>query len=356
MKKKLIIIFVLIVAIIGGLYLVSNSTKTEEVANTYIVETKDMVLSYLNEGKVESEKTISVYSSTSGKVKKIYKRVWDSVKKGDILLEIDKSSIDTLETNIEKTKLQLQALTKTYEINKELYQNGLVSKNSLEKIQDEVKIAKLEYDKLLRDKNKVELEVKTPISGIITYINADENYTIDLSKALFTISDTDNLKVVISLPNTKVKNLKIGDIAKVTSSSLPNGEELTGRITSIEKISSINSQYNDSETNIIVKLENNSTLKPGDLVDVNIIYEEKENQIYVPLNYINSEIDGKIYVYIINKKNEVEKRNIEILNDDGQNYYVKSGLAVGDELLDNSSLKYKEGDKIKKHIEEKVEK
>lgn len=348
MKKKIkIILLILLILLVGAGIFVSKFKKTEiKIPEIYTVEKEDMEFTYSLEGEVESKKTISVYSTTNGKVKNIYYRLWDSVKKGDVLLELDNSALDSINKTIDVTSIRVNDLKEKYELNKKLYDNGMIAESTLKDSYNQYKIEKIELDNLVREKNKIELSVKTPISGIITELNADSNYTIDQSKPLFKISDTDNLKVVVSLTNDKVKNLRMGNGVEITSNAIIDNQTIYGEVSTIEKISYTDQETGDAVTRINIEIGENLNLKPGDKVLAKIYYENLRDVMVVPVNYVLSDIDGKSYVYIINSENTVEKRFVELGLNDGSKYEVKSGLNKGDRVLNNSEGLFKEGEKI----------
>lgn len=344
-KLKIIIIGVVILILLNFAFKMFTNKSTPFNAEIYTITKSDYNFSYTTDGIVNSDKQMSVYSTTSGKVKKVYYRLWDSVEKGDVLLDIEESSISNITSNEKLLKLRLESLQKKYSLNQELYKNGLISQMELEASKLNYEEGKIAYNQAVDSKNKIELKVKAPISGVITELNADDKYTIDNTKALFKISDTENLKIVVSLSNSKIKNLEVGNKAYITSNSLKNNEQLEGHITSIEKVSTIDSQFNESVTKAIIKLNNNSILKPGDIVSVNIIYKSLDKSILLPIKYLSTDQEGNTIVYLV-KDGIVKKQFIKLGITDGLNYEVLDGLSEGDNVLNNSLNMYKEGDKI----------
>ena len=163
---------------------------------------------------------------------------------------------------------------------------------------------------------------------------------------MYKIADTENLKITLDVPNYMAKNLKVGQTVDITSDSLNDDEVLHGIVKNIAKISTKSETSNDAITSVEVSLDNYSTLKPGDIVDAKINYLTLNNNIIIPLQYIEFEND-KTYVYILNNKNIVERREVKLGKNNTINYVVKSGLSVHDKLINNSSKIYKQGDKIK---------
>ena len=351
-KKRFAVIAILV--IIAGISLVkftsSNSNTSISAAN---VETKEvvktnMLLKYDVDGTVESEKEVLVFPTVPGKVKKVYYRLGDEVEKGAILLDMDSSSIEDIKINIDKASLAVSQRKKELADLQSLYSVGGASKSEVEQAKNALRLAELDLKSAKNSSSGLSSSVVSPVSGVITESNADDNLKVDQGKQLFKIVDVENLKVTSEIPNSKVKNIKVGSKVIIKSDSLPDGTKIEATVSDISKISTLSTKFNDSVTKTNVKLEKNSGLKPGEKVKLSIIYDELNDVITVPLLYV--EIDAaanKSYVYVLGKNNIVEKREVTVGKTDNINYEIKSGLEVGDKLLNNISKQFKEGDKLK---------
>ena len=334
-KKRFAVIAILV--IIAGISLVkftsSNSNTSISAAN---VETKEvvktnMLLKYDVDGTVESEKEVLVFPTVPGKVKKVYYRLGDEVEKGAILLDMDSSSIEDIKINIDKASLAVSQRKKELADLQSLYSVGGASKAEIEQARNTLRLAELDLKSAKNSSSGLSSSVVSPVSGVITESNADDNLKVDQGKQLFKIVDVENLKVTSEIPNSKVKNIKVGSKVIIKSDSLPDGTKIEATVSDISKISTLSTKFNDSVTKTNIKLEKNSGLKPGEKVKLSIIYDELNDVITVPLLYV--EIDAaanKSYVYVLGKNNIVEKREVTVGKTDKINYEIKSGLEVGD--------------------------
>ena len=351
-KKRfaIIAIFVIIAGISFVKYISSTSNDTVSVANAEIkeVEKTNMLLKYDVDGTVESEKEVLVFPTVPGKVKKVYYRLGDEVEKGAILLDMDSSSIEDININIDKASLSVSQRKKELSDLQSLYSVGGASKSEIEQARNALRLAELDLKSAKNSSSGLSSSVVSPVSGVITESNADDNLKVDQSKQLFKIVDVENLKVSAEIPNSKVKNIKVGSKVIIKSDSLPDGTKIEATVSDISKISTLSTKFNDSVTKTNIKLEKNSGLKPGEKVKLSIIYDELNDVITVPLLYVEIDaVTNKSYVYVLGKNNIVEKREVVVGKTDNINYEIKSGLEVGDKLLNNISKQFKEGDKLK---------
>ena len=352
-NKKRFAIIAILVAIAGISFVKFTSSNSNKTVSAASIETKEvvktnMLLKYDVDGTVESEKEVLVFPTVPGKVKKVYYRLGDEVEKGAILLDMDSSSIEDININIDKASLSVSQRKKELSDLQSLYSVGGASKSEIEQARNALRLAELDLKSAKNSSSGLSSSVVSPVSGVITESNADDNLKVDQSKQLFKIVDVENLKVSAEIPNSKVKNIKVGSKVIIKSDSLPDGTKIEVTVSDISKISTLSTKFNDSVTKTNIKLEKNSGLKPGEKVKLSIIYDELNDVITVPLLYVEIDaVTNKSYVYVLGKNNIVEKREVVVGKTDNINYEIKSGLEVGDKLLNNISKQFKEGDKLK---------
>ncbi|CAM3057044.1 efflux RND transporter periplasmic adaptor subunit [Streptobacillus ratti] len=348
-KTKKIIFGVVLLALIGfGVKMYSSSSSVNSntnVTQVYEAKKQDIELNYEVTGEVHSEKEVLIFSNIQGKVKKVNFRKGDVVKKGDVLVELDSSSLQEINSNINKLKINLSAKQKEYRDALSLYKIGGISKNEVDRLSDAVNLAQMDLKNAQNNSSEFSNKILSTVSGVITESYVDENLKIDLSKYLFKIVDVENLKVHAEVPNAKLKSIKEGVKVNITSESLENGEVIESTITEISKISKKSKQFNDAVTDVVAKIDSNSKLKPGDTVKLNIILESIKNAVTV--NFLDVSFEGdKTYVYTVDENGRVKKNEVVLGKTNNIVYEIKSGIKEGDKILNNSSRIYKEGDKV----------
>lgn len=344
-KNKKLLIVGLILMIFGGMsFLFNRKGKIQGNVEKINAVKQDLIFEYSFSAKVESKKETLIYSNIIGEVERVNYFVGDNVKKGDILVELSETSLLDIKSNIEKAKINVRQKREDLNTLIEVHKLGGVSNQELNRMKDALKVAELELSTLLSN-NKHSNFIKSTISGTIVESNVDENFKIDPTKYLFKIVDTDNLKIVAEVANSKVKYLSVGDPVTITSESLKDNIKIEGKISEIGKISYNSKQFNDTVTNISINLDENTGLKPGDAVEINIKYDELKGVLTLPFVYVTFE-NEKSYVYVI-EKDIVVKKEVKLGKTNNILYEIKSGITGEDIILNNISKIYKEGDKIK---------
>jgi multidrug efflux pump subunit AcrA (membrane-fusion protein) len=109
MKKKLMIVGAIIIAVLAVVILRNLSVlraRGDESKQTFTLKKADLTDSVLASGTVKSSNTKNVYSKVTGyPVKEVYFKVGDKVKAGDVLAQLDTTS---LELDIRQTELNLK--------------------------------------------------------------------------------------------------------------------------------------------------------------------------------------------------------------------------------------------------------
>lgn len=348
-RTKKILLGIALLAIIGlGAKIFSGSSievQNGEMVQTYEATKQSIELNYEVSGEVFSEKEVLIFSNLPGKVNRVNFRTGDVVKKGDVLVELDSSSLQEINSNIDKLKINLSARQKEYNDALSLYKIGGVSKNEVDRLGDAVRLAQIDLRNAYSNSDGFSNRILSTVSGVITESNVDENLKIDQSKYLFKIVDVENLKIQAEVPNSKVKSIKEGDKVNITSESLEDGKVIEATITEISKISKKNQQFNDAVTDVIIKIDASSGLKPGDLVKLNIVLDSIKDAVVVNFLDVSFE-DNKTYVYTVDQDGKVKRNEVVLGKTNNEVYEIKSGIKQGDKILNNTEKLYKEGDKV----------
>lgn len=114
MKKKIAIIVGVIVVGVVGIGIVTSMKKPKEtdmLLQTLVdtVTTQRMVTTIEVKGTVAFRDKISVYAKNTGKVNNLPINEGDPVNEGDVLVNYDKSSLETLKRQLEDAKLSLKS-------------------------------------------------------------------------------------------------------------------------------------------------------------------------------------------------------------------------------------------------------
>ena len=232
MKKKrkiwLIILCIAVVAIAVVLIVrASKSANKELVIRTHVVGEYTVENTVTATGTIEPVETVEVGTQVSGKVEKIYVDFNDVVKKGQLLAELDKltlnQSLSRAKASLTSAESQLNYAKLTYERTKQLYEANAATlaayqeaQNTYTQAQMSKKNAQAAYDQARVD--LAYAEIYSPIDGIVLDRAVEVGQTVAASfstPTLFTLAnDLTKMQVEADVDEADIGQVKVGQ--KVT--------------------------------------------------------------------------------------------------------------------------------------------
>jgi len=294
MKKKKTIILALIIGIIAIVMLVLFTGGTKEIVKLETISVKrgDIVNTVTATGKVEPIDQVNVGTQVSGVIDKIYVTYNSTVKKGQLLAELDKS---TLRSQVLQSKASLASaqneLTyreQNYNRIKKLYEGSLVSETDFEEAQYQYNNAKTSVDKLKSNLEQVEVNLSyamiySPIDGVILNCAVKEGQTVAASfstPTLFSIAkDLTKMQVEANVDEADIGQVKVDQRVNFTVDAYPS-DTFTGKVTQIRLEPTTTS--NVVTYTVIIEAPNNDLkLMPGLTASIEIIIKEAKNVLLV---------------------------------------------------------------------------
>ena len=331
----------------------------------------DIELSVSKTGQVVSENEVSVYTSSSQRVKDVFFKTGDNVKKGDVVVTFYPADKNETLRKIQMKNLEIQQKSRDLHNAEELYKVGgetrvnvddarkalrtsrlesdtvdSEERTNIEDARTALKTAKLELATLQEDMTLIKNEITSPVDGVITEMTADENYKVNTESTLFKVSDSKNMKVEVSLSDTQVKDIEVGQRVEITSDALPKGEKVEGYVSQIAGVAKKSENLDESNTTVTIKMNDTKNLRPGTTINATIFYEERKNVVKIPYSAVINE-NEKYFVFTVGKDKKITKREVKVGVSDESNYEIISGLNMGESIISVVDETLKDGQKIK---------
>jgi membrane fusion protein, multidrug efflux system len=261
-----------------------------------------------------------------GVVKALYVRQGQSVRRGQVLVRLDDQLI---RNQIAPLQAQLNAAEDTYRRTKNLWDQGIGTYQQVLTAQTQVETLKRNIG--IIQKQAALMTVTAPSSGVIDQLNVKvgEMFTGGGLLPQIRIVNTDNMKVIASVPETYLTRVNVGSKIQVV---LPEQNNLM-----IDAVVNVVQKVIDPNTrsfNIEAKIPSGN-LKANQIAKIRIQDYNNKDVIVIPVNLVQTDEKGK-YVYIAEKKGDktvASKRTIFT----GETYNgmveVKQGLKSGDQLI-----------------------
>lgn len=271
-------------------------------------------------GEVAPSKIYDVNSKINGKVKKVYFKVGDIVKKNDLLFEMETSVFNSDKiTNLNKLKNQVDLAKKSLEDSlntlnntKSLYESGAVSKDQLEKVILNYENTLNNYKNALSAYNNMEInynnqndyyKVKSPIDGIITSKNIEEGMFASVNNG-FKIISNNNLIIKATIASKYINSIHENQDVEIYINSIDRNY--------LGKVSTISYSAKNGSYPIEISIINSDKyIHTGMYSELNIKLNTKENVLLVPINSIVNE-NNETFVYKI-----VDNKAIKVIVQEG---------------------------------------
>jgi HlyD family secretion protein len=318
-RKKAVLVSaaVIVIALIILFNLRAQREKTVRVT-VEKVKTTDLTSVISASGEVKPKKNVNISAHVPGRIIKIGVKEGDEVKAGDFLLKLDSTQYEanaerdralilSYRSELIKSEVRLQKDKSYFERQKKLYDEQLISSETLEQAKVQYDISQAEDKSIRYQINQAEASLKStldnlsktvyssPIDGIITSLRVEEGEIAMIGTmnnpgtVLMTIADLSVMEVEVEVDETDVVGVKLGQSAEVRVDALPN-QTIKGQVTEIgsSAIQKLQATVEESKDfKVIITLENPpEVLKPGLSASADIITAEKKNVLAIPISAI----------------------------------------------------------------------
>ena len=309
MKKKrkigLIILGIIVVAIAAILIVKAKKSANKElVIRTHVVAEYTVENTVTATGTIEPVETVEVGTQVSGKVEKIYVDFNDVVKKGQLMAELDKQtlnqSLSRAKASLTSAESQLNYAKLTYERTKQLYEANAAtlaayqeSQNAYTQAQMSKRNAQAAYDQAMVDLGYA--EIYSPIDGIVLDRAVEVGQTVAASfstPTLFTLAnDLTKMQVEADVDEADIGQVKMGQRVTFTVDAYMD-DVFEGTVNQIRMKPTTTS--NVVTYTVIIDAPNpDQKLFPGMTASVTIVTEEQTG-LAVPAEAFNFTPDEQV--------------------------------------------------------------
>ena len=285
--------------------------------------------------KILANEKVEITTVVSEKIKKIVFKEGEFVKKNEILIEL----FDYEEQAIKK---QILAEVKEAQLNFErankLFSKGNISQTILDNrlmLKDKLNAKLEEINAKIND-----LKILAPFNGVTSVKNFSEGSLVKPGDVITTLYDIKSLKIQAKVPEKFINKINNKTFFSLRS-SINNNLDVRGKVSIIDPL--IDDQTRSFKIIGIIKNPDN-LLKPGLMVDLTFNFNDRES-FFVRENAVFNQ-DNVSYVYLVNKKNMILKKKVNIgLRKDGF-VEVIDGLKSFDLVVYEGINKIKEGTSV----------
>ena len=327
------------------------------------VEATDKELSTSYSATIRGRQDIDIYPQVSGTIEKLCVTEGQKVRRGQLLFIIDqvpyKAALKTAVANVEAARAALATAALTYNSNKELYAQKVVSEFSLKTAENayltaKAQLSQAEAQEISARNNLSYTEVKSPSDGVVGALpyRVGALVSASLPQPLTTVSDNSDMYVYFSMTETQLLALtrQYGSMDEALK-NMPQAElrlndnSVYDKKGTIESISGVI----DRQTGTVVArvvFPNESRLLHSGASGTVVVPTTYKNCIVIPQE-ATVQLQDKTVVYkVVDGKAVSALITVAGIND-GREYVVLDGLEVGDEIVSTGAGLLREGTQVK---------
>ena len=293
-KSKLITIGGAVIALgLCGYFFLGASSKEKISWQTAQVSRSSMSDMVSATGTVEPVTKVDVGTQVSGIVDKIYVDYNSVVKKGQLIAEMDKvtlqAELESQEAQLANSKAEYDYQQKNYARSKVLFEKQLISDSDYESATYNYEKAKSTYEKAKADIVKVKRNlgyavITSPIDGVVISREVEEGQTVAAgfeTPTLFTIAkDLTEMQVIADVDEADIGQVEEGQRVTFSVDAYPN-DVFEGKVTQVRLEATVESNVVTYE--VVISAPNPELkLKPGLTATVSIYTLEKNNVLTIP--------------------------------------------------------------------------
>ena len=327
------------------------------------VEAVDKEFSSSYSASIRGRQDIDIYPQVSGTIEKLCVTEGQTVRRGQLLFVIDqipyRAALKTAVANVEAARAAMATAELTYNSNKELYAQKVVSEFSLKTAENtyltaKAQLTQAEAQEVNARNNLSYTEVKSPSDGVVGALPYRVGALVgaNLPYPLTTVSDNSDMYVYFSMTENQLLAL---------TRQYGSMDEALKNMPEVELILNDNSVYNkkgviesisgviDRQTGTVmarVVFPNESRLLHSGASGTVVVPSIYKDCIAIPQG-ATVQMQDKVVVYkVVDGKAVSTLITVAGIND-GREYVVLSGLQSGDEIISEGAGLVREGTQVK---------
>ncbi|HEX4272218.1 MAG TPA: efflux RND transporter periplasmic adaptor subunit [Rhizomicrobium sp.] len=365
--RRYVIGGVAIVLVLGGFWYVTNMTgggprrlAAAAPVRVATAERRNMSVIERTIGTVVANSNVSVTARVTGQLQTANFKEGDLVKSGQLLFQIDPRPYQAALEQAAATEARDQAQMENAQNDARRY-TELFSQNAISTQQRDQALATAKAlaatvaaDHAAADMARLNLEytrIRSPVNGKTGPILIQPGNMITASSSvgastLVAITEIQPVKISFALPQSDLPRIQAMAHSKGLTAAInlhdAGGKDLQAPVDFIS-----NAVTNTSGT---IELRANfantdSSLVPGQLVDVVVALSEIPGAIVVPREAVNTGPDGQ-FVYVVTPEGIAEQREVKVLFDDTVDDAIQGNVKDGDTVIIEGQLRVIPGAKV----------
>lgn len=278
------------------------------------------------QGDVEAVNTSYISPrGTGGVVREVYIKQGDHVSQGQLLIKLDDA---VQRQTVASDQTQIAYAKDLYQRRKNLWDEKIGTEVDLVNAKNQVDQAEA---KLRIDQEQLDFtNVYADIPGTVNSLTLKVGESFAPGSQALQIVNTDNLKVVVQVPEIYQERIKVGTPVKIAFPGL-NGKTIVGTVHVAGKVISTANRAFQVE----IHIPNSPDIRANQVAVVKLQDYTASNVLTIPINTVESDETGKYVMLGVTDKGKTvaHKKTITIGQTYADKVEVTGGLQPGDQLI-----------------------
>ena len=221
-----------------------------------------------------------------------------------------------------------------------------VSESTKAQISASNQLSDMNIDDAQESLNAAEAGITAASDGIVESIDIVKGAYANETQTLITIIDSECIGVEFSISKDDLGSITKGQKARVVIA----GNEYEGTIDYVSRVAVTDMSMTGNNTSSGGTIKGRILIEdPDDNIYIGvsakayIFVGKSEKALVIPYEALNTDIDGD-FVYVVNKENLVERKNVTVGIYSDEYYEVLDGVKEGDKVITNVTKEMKPGD------------
>ena len=296
-----------------------------------------------------------VKSEVTATVVEVYVTEWVPVRKGARLARFDTSEIEATVAALKAVEAQARVgesrARREYERAQQLKQFGLITPQNFDDAQSAVEAAQAATAAAAAQITTAQARLaksllRAPMDGVVAFrgVNVgDRVENMGGNTPLFRIVDNRVLDLTVSVPSTRLAEVRVGQVIEFSTDALP-GRTFTG------KVMFINPAIDEASRSAKVVAEvinRDGALKGGSFAKGRVVVASRDAVLQVPREaLLNWDLEQRTADVFVVKGDQVDKRTVKTGTRTGASIEIVSGVQAGEQVVTRGGFAIRPGDRI----------
>lgn len=294
---------------------------------------------HVAEGVVEAVQQSAISAQVSGRITQLTVKAGDRVQKGQLLVKIDSETAaqqaNVSQAQVSSAKAQLEVARKEYERQQYLFSKNYLSQAALDQAEAQFKATEAGVRGSAAQAGAANTQtgfytLTAPYSGTVSEVSATVGETALPGKTLLTLYEPSEMRVLASLPQSKVAQLSPGVVVRLELTALPEAQRWQ-QAKSVDVLPTADSSSQSVQVRLVLP-GTVARVTPGMFARAYFpLTGDKQARLLIPVRAVvrRTELTA---VYVVMPKEQVQLRQVRLGKQQGDDVEVLAGLSAGENV------------------------